>query len=287
MKSVFTILLALCSMVAMAQNKAKYDRIYLNDGREVEVKVGKVTATSVEFTYPDESAHNVEDVANIRTIVYSSGRVQQFAGGNGTATTASNNGNMDAPVSNAAIEYRTVEPNVLAILPVAFYDKRTGELMESKSKLAQSRIYDFFEDEPKKITPLSLQDSRNTNSMLRKSGIPYTDLNETPIEDLERILGAEYIVLSSVTMEMKSNATATENTVNGSQKKKDGRNVSTSSTTSTINESNTYYYNVVLEIYKGGKKIYNETRKPFLNTEDAWKDAMEYMLRRTPIYTRK
>ena len=284
MKSVFTILLALCSMVAEAQNKTKYDRIYLNDGREVEVKIGKITATSVEYTYPEESAQNVEDVANIRTIVYSSGRVQQFSGSG--VTIATNNANTEAPISNVAIEYRKVEPNVMAVLPVAFYDKRTGELLESKSKLAQSRIYDFFEDEPKKIAPLSLQDSRNTNAMLRKSGIPYADLNETPIEDLQRILGAEYIVLSSVTMEIKTNATATENTVNRSERK-DNKNVSGSSTVSTVNENNTYYYNVVLEIYKGGKKIYNETRKPFLNTEDAWKDAMEYMLRRTPMYNRK
>jgi hypothetical protein len=280
MRPLIYILSLFISISAFAQN-SKTDKVYLNNGSVLEVNVKKVTADNIEYTYPNETARNEEPIQNIRTIVFASGRVQQFNTGNGDNALSS--ATSSAP---AAIEYKTIEPNSLAILPVAFFDKNSGKLYEDHSKLAQSRIYDFFEDDLSKIAPLKMQDTRTTNAALRKANIDYAQLDETPIEDLEKILGSEYLVLSKVTSEVKSKSTLNETTYGGKEKK-GNKETGAMHTTSTVDEEKTYYYVVVLEIYKGNQKIYNETRKPFLNMEDSWKDAMEYMLKRAPIYKRK
>lgn len=278
MKYLFSLVMILLSFSSFSQDKSKVDKIYLNDGSVLEVNVKKVNSSFVEFTYPGEAAQNEEKINNIRTIVFSSGRVQQF---NTVSQTTENT----AP-GKMSIEHRQIEQNILSILPVAFYDKQTGELMEDLSKLAQSRIYDFFEDDLSKISPLKMQDTRNTNAYLKKANLNFAALDETPVEELEKILGTEYLVLSKVTVDTRNNTTVNENTWKNDQKKGDKKTGSTYTTTS-VNENKVYNYVVVLEIYKGADKIYNETRKPFLNTEDSWKDAMEYMLKRAPIYKRK
>jgi len=280
MKSIFYILAILFSVSAFGQNN-KTDKIYLNNGTELEVNITKVGVDAVEFTYPRETLKNEEKTSNIRTIVFSSGRIQQF----NTAT------QIDSPQpltgkTNAAAAYQPVKPNELAILPVAFYDKATGNLWEDQSKMAQNRIYDFFEDNPARIAPLQMQDTRNTNAFLRKNNIGYAELDETPVEELEKILGAEYLVLSKVSFEMKTQATMNQSTYKGTENK-GNKQTGTTYSSSTVNENKSYDYVVVLEVYKGTQKIYNETRRPMLNTQDSWKDAMEYMLKRTPIYKRK
>ena len=282
MKHLLLLLLMAVSAITYAQDKKKTDQIFLNNGSKLEVHVTKVNDNTVEFTYPNETVQNSEAVSKIRTIVFASGRVQQFNTNGSTASESE-----EAPEDkSSAPEMRAVVPNTLAILPVAFYDDATGELYQDKSKLAQSRIFDFFEDEPNKIAPLKLQDSRSTNAYLKKANISYAELDETPIQDIQNIIGADYLVLSKVNCKVKTSATANETTYAGKEKK-GGKEVAAVHTSSSVNENKSYEYMVVLEIYKNGEKIYNETRKPFLNMEDSWKDAYEYMLKRTPIYKRK
>ncbi len=281
MKPLSILFALVLSFTTWAQN-TKTDKVYLNDGTVLEVNVKKVTTSGIQYTYPGETVENEESAGNIRTIVFSSGRVQQFNTTAGSAPAAA----PAAADGAAGIVYKEVQPNLLAVLPVAFYDKGSGQLWEDHSKLAQSRIYDFFEDDMSKIAPLSLQDTRNTNALLRKAAVDYSHLDEIPVDELEKILGTEYLILSKVTCEVKTKATTNQTTYGGT-KKEGNRQTGAVHTTSSVNEDRTYYYVVVLEIYKGNQKLYNETRKPFLNMEDSWKDAMEYMLKRCPIYKRK
>jgi hypothetical protein len=279
MRPLIYILSLFISISAFAQT-SKTDKVYLNNGTVLDVNVKKVTTDNIEYTFPNETAGNEEQTKNIRTIVFASGRVQQFNTGSESSSPSA------ASPASAATEYKPIEPNTLAILPVAFFDKNSGKLYEDHSKLAQSRIYDFFEDDLSKIAPLKMQDTRATNAALRKANIEYANLDETPIEDLEKILGSEYVVFSKVTSEVKTKSTLNETTYGGKEKK-GNKETGAVHTTSSTDEEKSYYYVVVLEIYKGNQKIYNETRKPFLNMEDSWKDAMEYMLKRAPIYKRK
>lgn len=281
MKTILTILLVLTSLFSFSQEKKKVDKIYFNDGSTIEVFVKKVTANQVVYSYPNETVQNEEDVANISSIVFASGRRQEFKHDN------SNNQSGDyADQEKAEINYKPIEPNTISILPVVFHEKESGRLMEEQSKMAQARIYDFFEDAPNKISPLTLQDTRNTNAYLRKANVDFAALDETPVVELEKMLGTEFLVLSKVVMDVRHNTTVNESTWKKDEKK-DNKRTDASYTTVSANENKIYNYVVVLEIYKGNKKIYNESRKPFLTTEDAWKDALEYMLKRSPIYKRR
>jgi hypothetical protein len=143
--------------------------------------------------------------------------------------------------------------------------------------LAQSRIYDFLQDDMSSIAPITLQDTRTSNALLRKSGIGYKELDETTIEDLQKIVGSEYLVLSKVSCEVQGALKSNTNSA-GTEK-----SLFKSSSTTT-KQNYTYKYVVVLEIYKGKEKIYNESRIPMGQQEDSWKAAYKYMLKRTPIY---
>lgn len=265
--------------------QAKVDKVYLNDGSVLEVHVKKVTASSIEYAYPGETAQNEESVKNVRTIVFASGRVQQF-------NTGDNNAAPPVPPAppvhpqRPGIVYQAVRPNEMAILPVAFIDKNSGELSEEKSKLAQAEIYNFFDNNKSRINPIYLQDGRTTNASLKKAGIAIADLDAMTIEDLEKVLGAEYLILSKVSYTTKTNVTSNQSTY-GKSEKKDNKNTVAVNTSTYANENTSYAYTVILEIYKGGQKVYNETRQPFFSMEGSWKDAYEYMLKRTPIYKRK
>ena len=48
-----------------------------------------------------------------------------------------------------------------------------------------------------------------------------------------------------------------------------------------------YYYTVYFDMYKNTSKIYSQTRKPFLAIKDSWMDSITYLLKRSPIYTKK
>lgn len=52
------------------------------------------------------------------------------------------------------------------------------------------------------------------------------------------------------------------------------------------NTNTQFQYNVYFDMYKEGSKIFTQTRKPFLNMKDSWKDAMTYLLKRSPIYVK-
>lgn len=274
MKLIFSLLSLLLSVSVWAQNE-KLDKIFLKNGSVLDVSIKKVTPGTVEFTYPGEMVQNVENIDNVSSITFASGRVQHF---NEDVSEADKTGNREADMK--------VKQNSLAILPVAFYEKKSGQLWEDHSKLAQSRIYVFFKDNNSKFGSLEIQDTRNTNAYLRKAGIDYGRLDETPVEELGKILGTEYLVLGKVTMDEKNNATIQQNAYSEARKDKNKSSGATYSS-ARIEENKTYNYVVVLEIYKGKEKIYSETRKPFLQMEDSWKDAMEYMLKRTPIYKKK
>lgn len=276
MKNVLLLIATLCCFYSYAQEK-KADKVYLNSGSTIDVNISKVSAETIEFTYPGESIQNVEKVSNIRTIVFASGRVQQFNTGGGAAA-SDNNSNAapaSAPSAKTSVEYIPVKPNMLAILPVAFVDRVSGQISDENSKLAQSRIYDFLQDDLSNITPVTMQDTRTTNALLRKAGIGYKELDETTIEDLQKILGVEYLALSKVSCEVQG---ATKSATNNN------KTVFGNSSATTTKQAYTYKYVVVLEVYKGSEKIYNESRIPMAQSEDSWKAAYKYMLKRTPIY---
>jgi hypothetical protein len=153
------------------------------------------------------------------------------------------------------------------------------------AKFAQNDIYNKLIDKSSNIFPLTVQDLRTTNSLLRKAGVDYKNIDEIPIEELEEILGVDNIIAAKVSYTMEENRTS--NTYKSGETKYSDDKTKNQNYSSTSDQTDKQYkYNVYFDMYRNKEKIYTHTRPPFFTMKDSWMDAIQYLLKRSPIYTK-
>jgi len=279
-KVITAILLLFVSVLSFAQGGKKLDKIIKRDYQIIECTIAKISDKTVDYSLPGETLQIELEVSQIARIDFASGRSQTFAV---TATTPTNNDSAAQVVVVAEMK-----PNTIAVLPIPYVNSGTLETSEEMAKFAQNDLYNKLLDKSANLFPLTVQDLRVTNSLLHKAGIDYKNIDETPIEDLQKILGVDNILAAKVSYTITEGSTAS--TYNsGSAKVSDNNKKVKTSDISTTNSSNLTYYNymVYFDMYKNGTKIYSQTRKPFLNIKDSWMDSITYLLKRSPIYVKK
>lgn len=173
------------------------------------------------------------------------------------------------------VEQKIIKENTIAVLPVPFINVGNNQFSDADAKQAQNEIYSFLEASKKNIQPLEVMDLRTTNSLLRKANVDFKNLDEYTIEELREILGVDHILATKVTFISKAIKTSQES-ISGSNKSITG--------VSTESVSNVYTYKVFVDIYKNKDKVYSNYREPFFSDATAWKDAFEYMIKRSVIY---
>lgn len=277
----FILILTLTSIATFAQAK-KLDRIIKTDYSLIECTISKISDKMVEYSLPGETMLIVLDVSQIAKIDYASGRTQTFTNSNNNNTTNT------SAVSDQPISTLDIKQNVIAVLPIPYLNTDNLQSSEEISKFAQNDIYNKLIDKSSNIFPLTVQDLRTTNSLLHKAGINHTNIDETPIADLEKILGVDHLVSAKISY--NTTETATSASYNGGNAKVSDNNkkvktneISTSSATTQLN----YNYTVYFDLYRNTAKIYSETRKPFFKLKDSWMDSISYLLKRSPIYAKK
>lgn len=271
--SLLIAIIVLLASTAFATGKNNTDKVVLTNGKVLDVMVSKVTTTQVEYKFVGETVQNVEDVNNIQSIIFANGRVQEFS------KPADNN----TQVTNTP---RILMQNEVAVLPVTFINKETGMSSDDNAKLAQDNIINFLNRNNAKISPLYLQDQRRTNNSLADAGLPIRKLDEVSVGQLHDAVGAEYIIVSRVSFSTNSDFTTNSSTW-GKTEQKGNKQKDRSYSIASTSENKNYYYEVKLEVYQQGKRIYQATRHPLFNMENSWQDAYEYLLKRAPIYRRK
>jgi hypothetical protein len=235
---------------------------------------------TVEYSLPGETLQISLDVSQIARIDFASGRSQTFDVSENTAPSSNNS----TPIV-AASEIKT---NMIAVLPVPYVNSDNQQGSEDMAKFAQNDLYNKLLDKSSNILPLTVQDLRTTNSLLHKAGINHENIDETPIEDLEKILGVDNIVAAKVSYTMNSGTTATTYNSGNAKVSDDNKKLKTNDiSTTTANTQVYYYYTVYFDMYKNTSKIYSQTRKPFLAIKDSWMDSITYLLKRSPIYVKK
>ena len=280
MKKVITVVLLLfVAVFGFAQGGKKLDKIIKRDYTIIECTILKMSDQTVEYSLPGQAIQISLDVSQIAKIDFASGRSQTF-----DVSQAST----PQPVSNQSIAVAEMKPNTIAVLPVPYINSDTQVSSEDMAKFAQNDMYNKLLDKSANIFPLTVQDLRTTNSLLHKAGIDHTNIDETPIADLEKILGVDNIVAAKISYTMSTSSTAStygsgSTTVSNNDKKVKSSDYSTT----TANTQMYYYYNVYFDMYKNTTKIYSQTRKPFLNLKDSWIDSISYLLKRSPIYSKK
>lgn len=278
-KVVSLIMMLFVSVFAFAQGGKKLDKIIKRDYQIIECTIAKMSDKTVEYSLPGETLQISLDVSQIARIDFASGRSQTFD--------VSEN-NTPSNTNSVQVTSSEMKPNTIAVLPVPYVNSGTMEESEEMAKFAQNDLYNKLLDKSANLFPLSVQDLRVTNSLLHKAGIDYKNIDETPIEDLQKILGVDNIVAAKVSFTITEGATSS--TYNsGNAKVSDNNKKIKTSDVSTTNSSNLTYYNymVYFDMYKNGTKIYSQSRKPFLNIKDSWMDSITYLLKRSPIYVKK
>jgi len=215
-------------------------------------------------------------VSQIAKIDFASGRSQVFN------TQQSNEAAAASSEPSSAV---AIKPNTIAVLPVPFVNSENLSNSEEMAKFAQNDIYNKLLDKSSNILPLTVQDLRITNSLLRKAGIDYKNIDETPIEELHKILGTDNIIAAKVSYTETQNQTSStynSGTAKVNNNKIKGNSVSTSNTNTQL----VYNYHIYFDLYKSNTKIYTKSREPIFKTKDSWMDSVSYLLKRSPIYVK-
>ncbi|WP_149208101.1 hypothetical protein [Flavobacterium johnsoniae] len=270
------LLMLFVSVFAFAQGGKKLDKIIKRDYQIIEGTISKISDKTVEYSLPGETLTISLDVSQIARIDFASGRSQTFD---------VSQGNSD---SSAVVAASQIKQNTIAVLPVPYLNADNQESSEDMAKFAQNDLYNKLIDKSSNILPLTVQDLRTTNSLLHKAGIDHTNIDETPIEDLEKILGVDNIVAAKVSYTMNSGTTSTTYNSGNAKVSDNNKKVKTNDvSTTTANTQVYYYYTVYFDMYKNTTKIYSQTRKPFLAVKDSWMDSITYLLKRSPIYVKR
>ncbi|MBL0736917.1 hypothetical protein JI750_08495 [Flavobacterium sp. GN10] len=275
------LLVLLSACVSFAQSGKKLDKIIKRDYQIIECTVLKMSDKTVEYSLPGETVQISLDVSQIAKIDFASGRSQTFdVSSNANSTTQS------TPSQN--IVSADKQHNTIAVLPVPYVNADNQESSEDMAKFAQNDLYNKLLDKSSNIFPLTVQDLRTTNSLLHKAGIDHNNIDETPIEDLEKILGVDNIVAAKVSYTIGTGTTATTYNSGNAKVSNNNKKVTTNDiSTTTANNQTYYYYTVYFDMYRNTDKIYSQTRKPLLAVKDGWMDSVSYLLKRSPIYVKK
>ena len=279
-KPFLVLLVLLSAYVSFAQSGKKLDKIIKRDYQIIECTVLKMSDKTVEYSLPGETVQISLDVSQIAKIDFASGRSQTFDVSENTST---------APQSSSQnVASADMKHNTIAVLPVPYVNADNQQGSEDMAKFAQNDLYNKLLDKSSNIFPLTVQDLRTTNSLLHKAGIDHNNIDETPIEDLEKILGVDNIVAAKVSYTIGTGTTATTYNSGNAKVSDNNKKVSTNDiSTTTANNQTYYYYTVYFDMYRNTDKIYSQTRKPLLAVKDGWMDSVSYLLKRSPIYVKK
>jgi preprotein translocase subunit YajC/TolB-like protein len=270
------LLLFFIQTFSFAQSADKNDVILKLSGDELTGKVLKIGDDTVEFSYAGETLTYTIKKSEIMKITFASGRIEVF---NKQAVTAGGN---NAGSSGKGLE---AHHNKVAILPFSFV--RDGQATdETIGEEVQNECYSYMN---KHAGIYTILDPRTTNAVLIKAGINRENIKGYTMEDLCNILGVEYVVEGTVSMNKTTQTTSQSNSGSVSTKSNDknnnrkGQYNDYSSGTTRQN----YQTKLLLSIVNDkGNNVYSQDRTSFWSTQDAYKNTLEYLLKRSPLYTK-
>lgn len=281
LKNLVTVMIMLLFVTTTFAQTKKLDKIVKKDYEVIECAITKETDEFVEYTLPKETMTVSLNISKIARIELASGKVQTFNDVEQQALTP-------ASANNSSTGGAVLKANTIAVLPVPYVNSESLTNSEEMAKFAQNDIYTKLIDKSSSIFPLTVQDLRDTNSLLRKAGLDYKNIDEVSIDELQKILGVDNIIAAKVSYTLVQNQT-TGTYGSGNVKLNDNNKKATTQNYSVANTQNQmiYNYHVYFDMYKNGSKIYTQSRVPVFKVKDSWMDSVSYLLKRSPIYSKK
>jgi hypothetical protein len=272
-KILVCISLVFFSLISLAQQPARNDVVLKLNGEELSGKVMKINDSDIEFTYAGETlVYNIKK-AEIMKITFSSGRIQIF---NKQPEAAAATKTTDQSGPGLADHH-----NKVAVLPFAFI--RDGQPADDAiSEQVQNECYAYMNKHAGVFTILN---PRTTNAVLIKAGINRENIKGYTMDDICNILGVEYVVDGIVTMNKTTQTNYQSNS--GTSKSKDDNKDRKYSGSSYGTSTQNFQTKLSLVIYNDkGASVYDQDRTSFWNTQDAYVNTLEYLLKRSPLYTK-
>lgn len=247
--------------------------------------VGHVTEINTDnlgFIYKNEQVPYTVAQKDIVKVTFSSGRIQFF----NKPSTLPSKGNLED------------HHNMVAILPFNYIkDQDSGS--DAMTEKIQRETYSIFKG---KAMELKYQDVLTTNNLLAKAGYGNDNKNGFTMGEICEILGVEYIIqgtvsvektdvtsFSSTNVQTKDKSTSStskpKNNVIGdiwSSASKGSASANTYSTT-----SQDYSTSININIYNDkGENIFSQDHDSFWWGEDAYKVTLNYLAKRSPLFKR-
>lgn len=269
-KLIYLLCILLLSLNTRAQ-KSGTDVITKISGTTIEAEVKEVTDKYVKFTYVGESVVYTLNKSEIKNIKFKSGRVETFEltdVGGGTPSIVSE---------------KVDHGNKVAILPFVYLsDGQSGN--NEMSVKVQNECYAYMS---KHAVNYHVLDVHTTNAALAKAGISKSNIDNFSMLEICNTLGVAYVVTGMVTVDKSSQTSYQSNAQNSNTKRNEEHTKSSSSSyNSTYATADQNYETTMnLSIYNDrGESIFNHNRKAFWHQQDSYKDALEYILKRSPLY---
>jgi hypothetical protein len=282
-KLYFLLLTGLLSLQLFAQGNGKWDIILKLNGEELAGKVTEVGDDEIKFTYAGETVVYKIKRTDILKVTYSSGRIEIF--------------NKSAEVKSAPAEGNgTVQPatgpysledhhNKVAILPFS-YIKDDQSASDELGVKVQNECFAFLN---KHAGVLIILDPRTTNAKLIKAGVTRENVKGYTMEEICNILGVEFVVEGMVVIDRGQQSSSSYGNMKTTDNYNSKNNSGTYKTTGGSTTTSTQYYinNVTIGVYNDkGSTLYSQERKSMLNLQGEYKSALDYLLKRTPLYSK-
>lgn len=281
MKNLFKLFIGLLlSLPALAQQAGKNDVILQLNGDELTGRVTEINDDAIKFSHTGETLIYTIKKADILKITYASGRIEVY---NKPPLASSANNQTNAAAASRGGDEVADHHNKVAILPFAFV-KEGQKAADELSNIVQSACFTFLS---KHAGVLSIMDTRNTNAKLVKAGVTRDNIQGFTMDDICNILGVEFLVDGTVMLNKVSESSLASNAYSDKTKyKPNERKESGYSSGSATNYQN-YETTISLDVYNDkGNNMFSQSRKSFFKTQDAYQNALEYVLKRSPLYSK-
>jgi hypothetical protein len=280
-----TILFLVISSFSIAQQNTKPDVIFKLDGEEIKVKVTEITDTEVKFNYIGETVVYTLKKAEIFKINFASGRSEVYTkqASAGPAPTSTPAPGPTVPPAASSGESR----NKVAILPFAFIQDGQKAVNEISEKV-QNEVYAYMTKHSGGI--YSYLEPHTVNALLIKAGVNSETVKGFTMDELCRILGVEYIIEGIVTVNERNQTSYGSNNYNTNTKNNNKTSTPTNIKTTGSSYSTTtqnYETTMLLNVFNDkGASLYSQEKKSAWSTKDSYRSTMEYLLKRTPLYSK-
>lgn len=265
----FAAMIVFTNQALFAQDQA-VDVVTLMNGNQMNGKVTGISDDAITFVHQGETLSYTVKKAEINKIQFASGRIEII-----------NEVKDPEPAQGYSSATPEVQRNLVAVLPFT-YTGKGGERDDKLSKKVQSDCYNQL----LKMAPrFTIQDPLRTNAMLVKHGVNAENIEGFMPDELCHILGAEYVVIGSILVDSKG-VTNYNNSSTQAKQSADNRktNVFNSGSSSSVEQFETQ---VDLKIYsQDGNNISSQSRRSFWQTSDAYQITLQYLLKRTPLYSK-